>query len=48
MKPDTWIFGDMSLIQEFYHPNITVLMGMWRSSRRTICAHSVAGGESSL
>jgi L-ascorbate metabolism protein UlaG (beta-lactamase superfamily) len=23
---DTWIFGDMSLIQEFYHPNI-ILMG---------------------
>src|SRR5690242_4009660 len=23
---DTWIFGDMALIQEFYHPNI-VLMG---------------------
>ena len=23
---DTWIFGDMALIQEFYHPNI-ILMG---------------------
>src|SRR5215472_6894651 len=23
---DTWIFGDMSLLQEFYHPNI-ILMG---------------------
>src|SRR5262245_23034946 len=23
---DTWIFGDMSLIQEFYHPNV-ILMG---------------------
>ena len=23
---DTWVFGDMSLIQEFYHPNI-ILMG---------------------
>ncbi len=22
---DTWIFGDMSLIQEFYHPNIILL-----------------------
>ncbi len=22
---DTWVFGDMSLIQEFYHPNIILL-----------------------
>jgi L-ascorbate metabolism protein UlaG (beta-lactamase superfamily) len=22
---DTWIFGDMSLIQEFYHPNIILM-----------------------
>ena len=22
---DTWIFGDMALIQEFYHPNIILM-----------------------
>jgi L-ascorbate metabolism protein UlaG (beta-lactamase superfamily) len=44
---DTWIFGDMSLIQELYHPNI-ILMGCGAVGRRTICARSVAGSESLL
>ena len=44
---DTWIFGDMALIQEFYHPNI-ILMGCGAVVGRSICAHGLASGQSLL